>query len=339
MTPCIACPDREEHEADVEEGWLCCRRARDRMAAALRDIPERCEELSGLGYVERDARFLNGDVRCPNDREMVNVRCWRCGWRRTGPADPVANVLPAGPTNGQSSQPRVGGSALPSVPIRIDPTDLLAPARPASLVVADVGLYASDQVGHLAVATELEFWARDWADQRRERSPMPAVRVLARWLLDRLDWACAEHHALDEFAGKLTSLRNTLTAACGAFDPLPTPVDRPCPACGWWALSRGQDLIVCGHCDRALTDEDYRDHLEDVIKTNWTLVDEDDLRTFPPEGELVWLRDDGGAGRVTVGCQLHASFLTVQGPPFGRVSYWAEIHYPADPGPAKEDAA
>jgi hypothetical protein len=329
VTSCIACPDGDEHEADVEEGWRCCRRARDRMAAALRDIPERCEELSGLGYVERDTRVGTRAVR--EGRLIVRVPAM---------ADPAANLWPAGPTNGQSSQPRVGGSALPSVPIRIDPTDLLAPARPASLVVVDVGLYASDQVGHLAVATELEFWARDWAGQRRERSPMPTVRVLARWLLDRLDWACAEHPALDEFATKLGQLRNTLTAACGAFDPLPTPVDRPCPACGWWALSRPPDgaYIECGHCSRVLTDEDYRDHLEDVIKTNWTRYDAGDRTTRPLPTTPVWVRDDA-MGHVTIGYLTDGRWRSWFGPELLGVSYWAEMAKPADPGPAKEDAA
>lgn len=26
--------------------------------------------------------FVNADVRCPNDNEMVNVACWLCGWQR-----------------------------------------------------------------------------------------------------------------------------------------------------------------------------------------------------------------------------------------------------------------
>jgi hypothetical protein len=25
----------------------------------------------------------NTDVQCPFDREMVNVQCWNCGWRRS----------------------------------------------------------------------------------------------------------------------------------------------------------------------------------------------------------------------------------------------------------------
>lgn len=26
-----------------------------------------------------------GDVRCPNDGEMTNMRCWKCGWIRPDP--------------------------------------------------------------------------------------------------------------------------------------------------------------------------------------------------------------------------------------------------------------
>lgn len=29
-----------------------------------------------------EAAELRGDVPCPNDGELVNVRCWRCGWVR-----------------------------------------------------------------------------------------------------------------------------------------------------------------------------------------------------------------------------------------------------------------
>jgi len=284
------------------------------MLAALRDIPVLVDELSGLGYVMRS------DVR-----------------------DPVAHVLTAGPVNGARTGPRVMSSGECSLPIRIDPTDLLAPARPASLAVADTGLYASDQIGHLAVATELEFWARDWAALRGEHIPLPTVRALAPWLLDRLDWACATHHALDEFAAKLSHLRTVLTAATGRLPARPDPVDRPCPACGVLALQRppGGRYIECGSCGRALTEDEYRDHLEDVIKTNWTRFDDLDAKTWPADARVVWIRDDDH-NEVALGWldsderRFHLIDRATVTP---RVSYWAEIQYPADPGPAKEDTA
>lgn len=27
-------------------------------------------------------KLSNTDVQCPNDRELVNVQCWLCGWKR-----------------------------------------------------------------------------------------------------------------------------------------------------------------------------------------------------------------------------------------------------------------
>jgi hypothetical protein len=325
-------PDEDGVRHEAEPGRLCCWGAEQHLAAALRDIPVLVDELAGGGYVQRDGfdakvLFPAGHVRAG---ELVPHR------------DPVANVLTSGPVNGRSGAPRVAGSGERSLPIRVDPTDLLAHARPASLAVAVAGLYAADQIGHLAVATELEFWARDWADTRRESVPPPTVPLLAAWLIDRLDWACSTHPALDEFAAKLRDLRGSLTAATGRLEPFPTPVDRPCPACGWWALSKapGEDLIRCGHCDRALSDDEYRDHLEDVIKTNWNPFDyQDKAGTAPKHDNLVLIREDYYTGGVTMGYFDGYTFRTWAGSDDCSVSYWAEISYPADPGPRKEEAA
>lgn len=340
MTACILHPD-DEHPP--EPGWSCCWRARDRMAAALRDIPLLVVELSGLGYVERDVR--------PGRR--VAAVAYRIDTRERyliyedGPADPVAGVLTAGPVNGARNGPRVMSSGERSLPIRIDPTDLLAPARPASIGVKTRGGWSAvpggdpDQVGHLAVATELEFWARDWADARGESCPMPTVPVLAAWLLDRLDWACQHHPALDEFAGKLTHLRTVLTAATGRLPARPQPVDRPCPSCGLWSLYHAPDgrYIECGACNRALTDDEYREHLEDIIKTDWNRYEPGSSEwTAPRSDGPVWARNDE-VGRVTIARFDGFTWWSWSGAHLDEVSYWAEIHYPADPGPAKEDAA
>lgn len=263
MTQCILCrPDDDGVTHPTEPGWQTCFAGYRRMAAALRDIPVLVDELAGLGYVERDAR--------PKlDQEGRTALAVGDGGRVVGlRADPVAYALPSGPVNGARSGPRVMSSGERSLPIRIDPTDLLLPARPASLAIADTGAYASDQVGHLAVATELEFWARDWADARRERCPLPTVPVLAGWLLDRLDWACGHHPALGEFAEKLRSLRSTLTAAAGRYEPRPEVLEVPCPGCHQLALYRDADLerIACGGCPVLLTEESYADHVKDLIR-------------------------------------------------------------------------
>ncbi len=266
MTVCILsgilCPAPSEDGSThlPEPGRLCCWSAQQRLAASLRDIVALGDELSGLGYVERDAglRVPDGAVRWPNTRKEDVAVPGR---------DPVANVLTAGPVNGQRSGPRVGGSTDRPVPIRIDPTDLLARARPASLAVAETGLYASDQVGHLAVATELEFWARDWADARGERCPYPTVPVLAGWLLDRLDWACTAHPALEEFAGKVRSLRSTLTAAAGRHPARPEALEADCPGCDTPSLYRDADIerIACGFCPVLLTEDGYAEHVRRLI--------------------------------------------------------------------------
>jgi hypothetical protein len=345
VTACRVCFVRDgelPHESEI--GWLCCWNARRRLEAALRAIPVLVDELAGLGYVERDTRpklDQNGSPMLVVGEEgrLVGV-----------PADPVAHLLTAGPLNGSRGAPRVSGSTDRPVPIRIDPTDLLAPARRGSLAVADAaafdaegrptGRWPQDQIGHLAVATELEFWARDWADTRRESCPLPTVRVLAGWLADRLDWACAEHLALDEFAGALARLRTALEAAAGILPARPERVDRPCPACGWWALSKapGEEYIRCGHCDRALTDDEYRDHLEDVIKTNWMRFDPEDVTSRPVPTTPVWVRDDD-LGHVTIGYLVDGAWRSWFGPELVAVSYWAEIAKPADPGPAKDEVA
>jgi hypothetical protein len=311
------------------------------MAAALRDIPVLVVELSGLGYVERDG--------------VVPVLSFPSGHERAGEPvphlDPVARVLTAGPVNGARSGPRVTSSGERSLPIRVDPTDLLLPARPGSVGVKTRGAWSGvpggdpDQVGNLAVATELEFWARDWADARGEGCPLPTVPVLAGWLLDRLDWACASHPALDEFAGKLTHLRTVLTAATGRLPARPEPVDRPCPACHLLMLRRlpDSDYIDCAGCGRVLTDDEYRDHLEDVIKTHWTIVDLDDPRSLPKDGTPVWVRSSEGVrlGRLDRGWWVSLTDLDDEGRQelVDGVSHWAPIVFPADPGPAKEDAA
>lgn len=228
--------------------------------AALRQIPELCAELHGLGYVERDSRprlDLNGRVKLAPDGVAF-------------PADPVAHVLPSGPLNGSKSAPRVSGSPDARVPIRIDPTDLLARSRPASLAVAVSGAHAQDQVGHLAVATELEFWARDWAALRHESVPLPLVPILCSWLLDRLDWACQHHYAIDEFAEKLRKLRSTLTAAAGRFDAPPETLSAPCPDCHMLTLYRDVDIerVACGTCARLLTEDGYAEYAQRLIKEN-----------------------------------------------------------------------
>lgn len=47
----------------------------ERAADLLRAWPDAVQGVSG-------GPAGNGDVPCPNDGELVNVRCWKCGWDR-----------------------------------------------------------------------------------------------------------------------------------------------------------------------------------------------------------------------------------------------------------------
>lgn len=231
------------------------------MAGALRLIPDLCNELSGLGYVERDGRAPK--LVFPNGHQSAG--------EAVPHFDPISNGLTAGPLNGSKGAPRVSGSTERPVPIRIDPTDLLATSRQGSLAVAVTGAHAQDQIGHLAVATELEFWARDWADSRGENPPLPLVPILCRWLLDRLDWACQHHHALDEFAAALRRLQGALFGLCGYGEPRPETLSAPCPGCHMLTLYRDVDMqrIVCGAgCAELMTEDSYAEYAKRLIKEN-----------------------------------------------------------------------
>jgi hypothetical protein len=244
----------------VEPGWLVCSRDYWRLHRALSAIPDLCRELASLGYVQRDHRGERADEQ----------------GRRWPHWDQVANLLPAGPVNGRGHQPRVSGDREAPVPIRIDPTDLLAPARPASLGVKLRGDWwlkpggDEDQVGSLAVATELEAIARDWADERNEGRPSPQVPILCSWLLDRIDWACQRSVTIAEAADTVGRLYRVLMAACGRWDAPPKVITVACPSCRNVTLFQEfpEADIECGwpDCRRVLTPDDYRQYLLDVYE-------------------------------------------------------------------------
>lgn len=248
--PCVVCSEREAERGEV------CSRCWARMAGHLRQIPDLARELAGLGYVERD-----------DTEPKISDRAGR----PVPHCDPVARVLTAGPLNGASGAPRVSGSSTPPVPIRIDPTDLLGAARHGSRGPHARGVLGldDDQVGHLPAATVLDTWVRDWAAKRAEHLPVPTVTVLCGWLLDRLDWACDRHPAVDEFVAELRALCGALLAACGRTDPRPEPLPAPCPDCGLLTLWRDVDAerIVCGGgCPRLLDEDAYAEHVQRLVQ-------------------------------------------------------------------------
>lgn len=264
MTVCVV---HQDHEA--EEGWLVCRRAWGRLAGSLRQIPTLVEELHGLGYVQRDTRPL---VRRPVAVAYEIATRTRHLVYEDVPPDPVASALPAGPLNGSRTGARVSGSPGRSAPIRIDSTDLLAAPRRASWHVAQRSPWPDDQVGYLSVATELEFWATDWAHLRGEGRPFPSVPDLCSWLLDRLEWACQNHYAIDEFAGAVQRLSSTLYGLNGYPPARPKLMEAPCRRCKLLTLVQAfpDANIECANveCLQIVTPDEYAEHVQQLIEEN-----------------------------------------------------------------------
>jgi len=160
--------------------------------------------------------------------------------------------------------PRVTGSREAPLPLRVDALDLTMPARGEGLTA--VGKEPDPdgvplQVGQPSVASTLDLWVRDWREvrDRGEGLPTPTVAVLVGWLTVRLDWACDEHPAVDEFAGEIRRLRNTLRREVGDVDPRPERLPAPCPACDLLAMVRDSDGVRCRNCRTELGDDEYAD--------------------------------------------------------------------------------
>lgn len=128
---------------------------------------------------------------------------------------------------------------------------------------------AADQVGRVSVASVLNAWVRDIAETRREVGPEPVVPLLARYLGDRLDWAYAEHGAVDEFAGEVSDVWHALCTAAGLPRPRPTLCQGiPCKSvdCDMKTLWRvpvsvfmEAEYVECASCRRLYSPEEYED--------------------------------------------------------------------------------
>lgn len=163
------------------------------------------------------------------------------------------------PLRAPRSGPRVGGSTEPPTPLLADAADLSAGARAGSIAVADRSAWPGDQIGHLSVATELDFWVRDIASCRNEGTPLPNVTDLCGWLGDRLDWTVEHYPPVDEMLPKIWALRGTLRAVLGLTTPRPAVLPAPCRTCDLVALWRDPDsgYIACAACDALLTESEY----------------------------------------------------------------------------------
>ena len=159
---------------------------------------------------------------------------------------------------GTTAVQRVSGSREAPLPLRVDALDLAAPAR----VVAIRG-YFDDQMGEISVATVLDSWVRDWIDvrDRGENLPVPVVARLGNWLSMRLDWACMDHPAIDEYSDEIGSLWYALRRTTGDMPPKPEPCGGvPCKRCDLRALYRendGSGDVRCGSCRHVITGEEY----------------------------------------------------------------------------------
>lgn len=264
----------------------CCRRrdprygqtcdaCRSRLAAWLTELPDLHADLTDLqhghvgdhhgepGHTVNDRRT---GTRAAISRDVQGRRLIV---REPGhPADPVAHHLPPGPINGPAHGGKVSGSRVPPVPIRIDPTDLIGPARQIHLtdLHARYGSrypeHHEDQVGHVSVAGLLDGWVRDWREYRAAGEglpPQPTVAVLAGWLADRLTWACDEHPAIAEFRDEVATVRSVLCGHLGLFDVPDYKRGVPCRECGMLTLVRvnGSDYVECGTCPSLLSPDEY----------------------------------------------------------------------------------
>jgi hypothetical protein len=174
-------------------------------------------------------------------------------------ADPVAAALPGGPTKQASSGPVVSGSHAAPVPVNLDLVDLTAPARRASMDLADTSPWRADQTGHLSVATELDFWVRDIADLLGDRPPRPNVPELATWLHERAAWAWDHYGALGEMAVKLERLARLLYALQNPGAARVVAKAAPCPGCRAESLTGDGETVQCSFedCGRVLTEAEY----------------------------------------------------------------------------------
>ena len=123
---------------------------------------------------------------------------------------------------------------------------------------------SGDQVGDPSVASVLDSWARDWQTYAWALLPDPTVSSLSQWLTERLEWACDQHPAVDDFASELRELTSRVRSAAGLTRPkAELKLGVPCRECERVTLYRwpGSDYVECGSCPVLMTAEEY---------TRWT---------------------------------------------------------------------
>jgi hypothetical protein len=159
-----------------------------------------------------------------------------------------------------------GGEVEAPLPFREDVWDLLLPVQRHAVVTN--ARTAEDrredllcQVGYLSVATVLYGWVDDWCHTRgkREIGPGTEVRTMAVWFTDRLDWACTDHPAVDEFAHEMNTLLRAIRRYVGRDEPKAEPcIGVPCRRCDLKSLARLADGSGDIECQNAACRTVYR---------------------------------------------------------------------------------
>ena len=157
---------------------------------------------------------------------------------------------------GSRERPLPGGEALNLLaPGNVHTRQTLPPDDP----------YGPDQHGPINPIDMLWSWARNWlADRHKgETGPRPDLTSVIYWLRTRLEWACDDHPAIDDFAREVrdavTNLREALQ--------LRRYVQRyrePCPRCDTRALYREVDAergaskwVQCGNCNSLWQESEF----------------------------------------------------------------------------------
>lgn len=259
---------------------ICQRRPRTR--------PQTCDACPArLGTLLAEIPELYAQLVAEVDSTDLVALEWRDDGTFDGPHAYTVLALPSAARAAATGGARVSGTHDAPVPVRLDVVDLTAPARAGSLLPhANAALHQAsaivlrtrtverhdyaarwaDQIGHLSVATTLDTWVRDWRGHRGKGEGWPAATVpaMAGWLADRLDDACDDHLAIDEFAAEIRDVHSALRGVLGPIGPWPELlVGVPCRRCDTVALYRlpvghyGQQLWVeCGSCGDLMTPEE-----------------------------------------------------------------------------------
>jgi hypothetical protein len=254
MSTCYTCPiyRPDEQKARTPARPPVCDGDRRLLDSHLWDIPDLYERLPDEQPAPANAPYL---VELPS------------GTLEQRGFDPVADLLPAGPVRGLSRQPRVSGSKEPPAPTSVDRIDLTLPARQGSVALwarAEFG-QDPDQDGILSVATILDCWVRDWREALwpDHSLPAPTVPELARWLRNRVEDACDQHPAIDEFAAEMKDVRYALRRELGETEAQPETEPYKGVACqkcdlrGVLMRKPGQDYIECKNCGMLMTGPEY----------------------------------------------------------------------------------